>query len=111
MQIVHGVEGTLGSAPDRFAPNGGNGRRDVFHVSYDPTNEEVTEVVIRSVAVIHNADPADLPPLGDAVDPDALSALFGPGSEGFSADAQVTFVYEDLEITIDSDGNVWFEWV
>ena len=110
MRIVHGVEGTLGNVTDRCVANGGDGRRDVFHVSFDPANEDVTGVVVRSVAVIHNVEPAELPPLGEAVDPDALADVFGPRSVSTDADVQVTFVYEGLEITVNGDGNVWLEW-
>lgn len=111
MQILKGVEGKLGRGPARLLTSGGDGRRDVFHVTFDPAEEDVTEAVVRAVAVIHNVEPADLPPLVDVVDPDALSALFGPAAEAFDSDVQATFVYQDLEITVDSDGNLWLEWV
>lgn len=110
MRILHGVEGTLGIVPDRCVTNGGNGRRDVFHVSYDPAAEDVTEVVARSVAVIHNVEPDELSPLAGVVDTDALSTVLERSTDGGS-DVQVSFVYEDLEITIDGAGNVWLEWV
>lgn len=108
--IVRGVEGTLGCAPPLLVTSGGDGRRDVFHVSFDPTTEDVVEVVLRSVAVIHNVEPDELTPLGDAVDPEALSAIFGPASEEFASEVQVTFAYEDLEITVNTEGHVWLEW-
>jgi len=111
MEIVRGVEGLLGSIRTRLVTNGGNGRRDVFHVKFDPETENVTEVVVRSVAVIHNVEPTELPPLGRVVDLDAISAMVGAGSRRVAAGAQVTFVYEDLEITIGSEGDVWLEWV
>lgn len=110
VRIEHAIEGTLGSVTDRCLTNGGNGRRDVFHVAFDQGSEDVAEVVVRSVAVIHNAEPTELPPLGESVDPDALADLFSRGFEA-PADVQVTFVYEDLEITVNSDGDVWLEWV
>lgn len=111
MQIVRGVEGPLGNVTATLVTNGGNGRRDVFHVPFDPTSDDVVEVVVRAVAVIQNVEPTELPPLENAVDPDALSAIFGSDSEASTTDVQVTFVYEGLEITVNSDGNVYLEWV
>lgn len=111
MEIVHGVENARGWLPTRLLANGGYDRQDAFHVSLDPENDDVVEEVVRAVAVIHNTDPKALTPLGNVVDPDALEALFGADSEGFTADAQATFVYEGMEITVNTDGNVWLEWV
>lgn len=110
MDIVRGVVSTLECSPPRLVTNGGNGCRDTFHVSFDPVDEDVVEVIVRTVAVIHNADPAELSAIGGVVDPDALHAIFGRESERFAADAQVTFVYEDLVVTLNTDGNAWFEW-
>lgn len=111
MEIVHSVESPIGSVHPELVPNGGFGRRDAFHVSFDPDEDDVVEEVVRAVAVIHNTDPNALSPLGRVVDPDALEALIGRGFEEFGTDTQVSFVYEDLEITLDTDGNVWLEWV
>ena len=110
MDIVRGVESTMTCSPPRLVANGGNGCRDTFHVSFDPADEDVVEVLVRTVAVIHNTDPTALSPIGEIVDPDALRALFGAGSDGFEADAQATFVYEGLEVTVNTDGDLWLEW-
>lgn len=109
MEIVRDVGASLQHSPPRFLANGGFDRRDAFHVSFDREEEDVVQVVVRAVAVIHNTDPKALPPLAEVVDPDALKALIGAPSEG-CADAQVTFVYEDLEVTVNTDGNLWLEW-
>lgn len=111
MEIVLDVGASLQTAPPRLLANGGIDRRDAFHVSFDRREEDVVEVLVRAVAVIHNTDPKALTPLAEAIDPDALEALFGGGSEGFTADAQVSFVYEDLEVILNTDGNLWLEWV
>lgn len=108
--IVRGVEGKLGGVPPLLVTSGGDGRRDVFQVPFDPATEDVVEVILRSVAVIQNEEPAELPALGDVVETDALSAIFGPSSEEFASEVQVTFAYEDLEITVTTDGDVWLEW-
>lgn len=110
MEIIRDVDASLQHAPPRLLANGGIDRRDAFHVSFDPGEDAVVEVIVRSVAVIHNTDPKALTPLAEVVDPDALEALFGAPSEGYAADVQATFVYEDLEVTVNTDGNLWLEW-
>jgi len=111
MDIVRRMECTEKYSAPRLVPNGGDGSRDAFHVSFDRESEDVVEVVVSSVAVIHNVDPTGLSPIGEVVDPDALRAIFGRGSDRFDADAQAIFVYEGLEVTINTDGNLWLEWV
>ena len=110
MDIVRRIQRTLNRPTPRLVPNGGDGCRDTFHVSFDPVEEDVLEVIVSSVAVIHNADATELSAIGEVVDPDALRAIFGRESQRFAADAQITFVYEDLVVTLNTDGNVWFEW-
>jgi len=74
----------------------------------DVTRREVvgspSETVVEAVAEFKDVDPVDLSPaLYDAVDPDALDALFG--ADGF-ADGRVEFVYAGCEVEIDSAGQV-----
>jgi len=69
-----------------------------------PENESVSERVVQAVATTSNADPLELPPLYDAVDPDALDALV----TGI-ADGKVTFTYAGYEVTLTSDGAVTTE--
>lgn len=54
-----------------------------------------SEAVLAAVADRADADPADLPPLYDAIDPDALDALFGEGRPG-----RVSFPYAGYEVTV-----------
>lgn len=111
VEIVHGVEGSLGTVAPPVLANGGDARRDVFRVPFDPDTEDPNAVVVRSVAVIQNVEPTDLPPLGDVVDVDALEALVAPPEGSREGAVNVTFVYQGLEITVDSDGELWLEWV
>lgn len=102
---VHGRGPSRGLAPD----GGSAGRRDVFHVSFDPQTESVVEVVLGAVAVVHNREPVELSPLGDAVEPDALDKLVSQSSNERSGVNEIRFVYEGLDINIDSDGDVWLK--
>lgn len=54
-----------------------------------------SEAVVATVANRDGSDPVDLPPLYDAVDPDALDAIFRDGRPG-----RVTFEYAGYEVTV-----------
>lgn len=96
--------------PGELVPNGGSeSGRDTVRVPFDPASESVVEVVVEAVAFIHDADPTDLDPLFEVLDPDALDALVDDEAGESSVDT-VTFVYEGLEVTVDPDGTVWLRW-
>lgn len=63
--------------------------------------ETACERVTRRVAEEKNVDALDLPPLFDAVDPDALNALIATMGEG-----EVTFDYAGRTVTVAADGTV-----
>lgn len=88
----------------------GSGEDDVFHVQFDPADESVVQLVVRSVSTIRNVDPLDLEPLGSTIDPTTLEGLVDPRSGGGLRGAEVSFEYEGLYVTVDTDGNIWLEW-
>ena len=61
--------------------------------------ESASEAVIHTVARETDRDPLELPPLFDAVDPDALDALARTRRGG-----DVTFEYAGQTVTVDCDG-------
>ncbi|WP_415382189.1 HalOD1 output domain-containing protein [Halosimplex sp. TS25] len=61
--------------------------------------------VLEAVAATERTDPVDLPPLSDAVDPDALNALFDPSGEQ-PAPTRFSFCYADHDVTVTADGSV-----
>ncbi|WP_336021534.1 HalOD1 output domain-containing protein [Halobellus salinisoli] len=61
----------------------------------------VAERVIERVAIATESDEIDLPPLFDAIDPDALETVVETMSSG-----EITFAYADRDITVGSDGSV-----
>lgn len=70
-------------------------------------NESVTEAVVSAVAEAKKSDPLSLDPLYDAVDPDALDALFesdrvAPGD----SQRRVSFTYCGCEVTVTSTSDV-----
>lgn len=59
------------------------------------------ERVVQTVAETTATDPLELPPLFEAVDPDALDAFVRSLERG-----SVTFTYAGRSVTVDSDGSV-----
>ncbi|WP_435177137.1 HalOD1 output domain-containing protein [Halorussus sp. AFM4] len=74
----------------------------------DTPVDSVTQDVVTAVADATDRDPQALPPLYDAVDPDALEALVnrpphvGRGSTG----VEVAFEFADCVVTVSSTGDV-----
>ena len=62
--------------------------------------------VIAEVARRTDVAPIDLPPLHDAVNPDALDALFRPTPTGSRVDGTVSFEYSGYDVTVHADGYV-----
>lgn len=64
----------------------------------------VTERVVEAVADYTDTDVMDLPPLFDSIDPEALDGVVRSMSGG-----EISFVYADLRIIVDSHGEVRVE--
>lgn len=67
-------------------------------------DEPVAIAVARAVAAVEGVPMEDLPSVGDAVDPDALDALFaGAEHEG---DCWIVFEYANYEVAVSCGGDV-----
>ena len=95
------TEGTVGGSPRRTFQN-----RD---------DETVSETVVRAVSTASGRSPLattdsrgnePLEPLYDAIDPDALDALFETTAGGRPGTAVVEFVYADHDVTVARSGTV-----
>lgn len=74
---------------------------------YDWGSTSPATAVIETVARATNRDATALAPLYSRVDPDALDAMFEPGTSGRGTDdLQVSFSYADREVTVASHGAV-----
>lgn len=64
--------------------------------------------VVEELAAQEGVDPLDLDvPLYDAIDPDALNALFSPTNDGTErAGGRIVFTIDGYEVTVDGDGQV-----
>jgi len=87
----------------------GSGDRDVFHVEFDRDGDPVSRVIVRSVAAIHDQHPDTLEPLARVVDPAMLDHMVDEGTRAGSHGGEFTFVYEDVEVTVNTDGHIWLE--
>lgn len=63
-------------------------------------NDTATMAVIDAVAAVTGTRPTDLPPLYDAVDPEALDRLFESFDRRSSETLRVEFSYHDLTVVV-----------
>ena len=76
-------------------------------VRRDATDATPTEAVVDAVADARDCEPIELPPLNDAVDPDALDDLFADTPSGRPRyDGHLTFRYCDCTVTVSAVGIV-----
>lgn len=74
----------------------------------DGQSDSLSRAVIEAVADAEDTDPIELPPLYDAIDPDALDSVFF-GTKGDAVDGRITFTYHGYEVQVDSDQAVALE--
>ena len=76
-------------------------------VTFDPTDGRPSEAVVTAVAAVLEADPDELSPLYDAVDPGALNDLVEHAQRA-AADGThlVWFTYEGFDVGVSSDGRI-----
>lgn len=75
----------------------------LYRLRYDPVVDSTGLAVLATVAAVTGTDPGDLQPLGSVVDVDALDGIAGGRPfDGGRNDLQVTFRYNDLDVTVDN---------
>lgn len=67
------------------------------------STHSLTVTVVEQVANRENVDPLELPPLHDAIDPDALDALFDKPEAAVDG---VTFRYQGYEVVVEGPERV-----
>lgn len=63
--------------------------------------DRIYEQIVTEVAALEGAEPTELPPLFDAVDPDALGAIFSPTEAGATRTGRVEFAYAGYDIRVE----------
>ena len=76
--------------------------RCLFYITYQQFAVNVPATLVTRLADRRGDDPADLPPLADAIDPEVLEKLV----ESTDESATVQFSYLDHEVAVDGDGTV-----
>lgn len=66
-------------------------------------SDEVWERIVSGVATLEGVDPVELPPLFDAVDPDALEAVFATTPSGTRRCGSVAFTYAGYRVRVEFD--------
>lgn len=70
-------------------------------------NRSLSHAVVEAVAEAEGVDPVALrTPLYEAIDPDALDAVFEPADESAPLDGRVSFEYYGYTVAVGSDGAV-----
>ncbi|WP_226006963.1 HalOD1 output domain-containing protein [Natrinema salinisoli] len=67
--------------------------------------DAVHERIVTGVAALEGVDPTALPPLFDAVDPDALTAIFATTVSGGERTGRISFRYVGHKVTVEFDGS------
>ncbi|WP_167768370.1 HalOD1 output domain-containing protein [Haloarcula amylovorans] len=78
---------------------------DESRFEWEPAENPCT-AVIEAVTASTTGDSADLPPLYNTVDPDALSAILAERTTGSGSAIRVSFEYAGTDVTIDSHGGI-----
>lgn len=69
--------------------------------------ESYTDGIVRVMAVAHDTDPTALPPVYEAIDPDALEAVLTSLAANAPAESgTVEFAYDDHTVTVESSGAI-----
>ena len=82
---------------------------DQMTVAYDRSGTPSASVfVVRQMAKYKKTSPEELTPLAEAVDADAIDALFGGSGRREPAlnEGELTFRWEDALVTLRTDGTV-----
>lgn len=78
---------------------------ETYRTSFGPRTTSPSEAIITAVESLTGDPPETLPPLYDAISPDALDTLFQPGQRGTTPpDARLTFGYHAYQITVNATG-------
>lgn len=86
-----------------FTPDGSG---ETFVTSFDPADRP-SEAIVTTVASVTGEEPVELSPLYDAVEPDALDALFEHAGRTDDPGSQtLTFAYVGYQISVSGDGTI-----
>ena len=62
--------------------------------------DNLYERIVTEIAARSDTEPTELPPLFDAVDPDALTSIFAPTETEAARTGRIEFPYAGYEVTV-----------
>lgn len=74
-------------------------------MNLEAPSSDIAELILQRVGDVEDTDPVDLPPLYDAIDPDALEEIFAETQSGELRVGEISFPYAGHEVTIHFDGS------
>lgn len=63
--------------------------------------DRIYEQIVTEIAALDGREPTELPPLFNAVDPDALTAIFSPTEAGATRTGRVQFPYAGYDVRVE----------
>lgn len=69
----------------------------------------MTVAVVEAVSSFADREPTELPPLYEAIDTDALDALFEPRTGASDRSCRVSFVFDEFRVTIENSERIVVE--
>lgn len=91
------------------ADGAGDEDEEIFHVEFDPAEDDLGEVIPRSIAALTDQPPLKLDPLGRFVDLDRINGIIEEYTERRIESAEITFNYEGFVVTVNGSGHLWIE--
>ncbi|NHN59871.1 HalOD1 output domain-containing protein [Halorussus rarus] len=83
---------------------------DSYRLDYDPeADRDVVTLAVLAVADVLDADPTDIRPLAESVDPDDLARAIRLRDDGEASLGNVTFPLGDCRVTVTKDAVIRIE--
>lgn len=79
---------------------------DRFRATFDDERDSLCLAVVAVIAVATDRDPAELPPLNEYIDTDALNAVFSTTPGAGRRTGRISFTYEGFALTVGTDGTI-----
>lgn len=82
--------------------------QDRYCLQYDPAGEcDLSTLVVHALADVEGIDPAEIEPLNDVVDPDAMDDIFRPNRDGTPREGgQLSFAISGHRVVVHSVGRI-----
>lgn len=108
IRSTHTLPPSVGTIADLHEPAQDDSKSEAHHLKYDSAHSEsLSMVIIMTVADIVGADPLELDPLYESIEPERLDEFVSPSTdEATDSDGPITFTYHDYTITVHQRGHV-----